>query len=149
MEQLGNEQMELLSHTAEAEEEKEQAKGEIKREVSWGKFKDVDALLSAYGSLEAEFTKRCQRIKELEGALALSEDKGNPPTKEQGIKEQPQKEISKEEKEEILKEYLYSVLGRKQSAIVMDGNGVGVKTPRERPKTIHEAGLIAREMFKK
>ena len=26
MEQLGNEQMELLSHTAEAEEEKEQAK---------------------------------------------------------------------------------------------------------------------------
>jgi hypothetical protein len=51
--------------------------------------------------------------------------------------------------EEILKEYLYSVLGRKQSAIVMDGNGVGVKTPRERPKTIHEAGLIAREMFKK
>ncbi len=31
-----------------------------------GKFKDVDALARAYGSLEAEFTRRSQRLKELE-----------------------------------------------------------------------------------
>ena len=30
------------------------------------KFKSVDALASAYGALEAEFTRRSQRIKELE-----------------------------------------------------------------------------------
>ena len=31
-----------------------------------GKFKDVDALASAYSSLQAEFTRRSQRLKELE-----------------------------------------------------------------------------------
>ncbi len=31
-----------------------------------GKFKDVDALARAYGSLQAEFTRRSQRLKELE-----------------------------------------------------------------------------------
>lgn len=31
-----------------------------------GKFKDVDALARAYRELQAEFTKRCQRLKELE-----------------------------------------------------------------------------------
>ena len=31
-----------------------------------GKFKDVDALARAYGALEAEFTRRSQRLKELE-----------------------------------------------------------------------------------
>lgn len=31
-----------------------------------GKFKDVDALAKAYGSLQAEFTRRSQRLKELE-----------------------------------------------------------------------------------
>lgn len=31
-----------------------------------GKFKDVDALFKAYGNLQAEFTRRSQRLKELE-----------------------------------------------------------------------------------
>ena len=31
-----------------------------------GKFKDVDALARAYGSLQAEFTRRSQKLKELE-----------------------------------------------------------------------------------
>ena len=33
-----------------------------------GKFKDVDALAQAYGALQAEFTRRSQRLKELERA---------------------------------------------------------------------------------
>lgn len=35
-------------------------------ETSLGKFKNNEALLNAYNSLEAEFTKRSQRLKELE-----------------------------------------------------------------------------------
>ena len=31
-----------------------------------GKFKDVNALANAYSALEAEFTRRSQRLKELE-----------------------------------------------------------------------------------
>ncbi len=42
---------------------------EAKREkgsTAFGKFKDANALLEAYESLEAEFTRRSQRLKELE-----------------------------------------------------------------------------------
>lgn len=145
MEKLDNEQTELESQAAEAEK----VVGDEKREVSLGKFKSVDALLSAYGSLEAEFTKRCQRIKELESAQGGFIDKGKSPIeKSEPVTEQPKREISEEEKEKILKEYLYSVLGRKQSAIVMEGGGVGVKTPKDRPKTLREAGILAGEILK-
>ena len=41
---------------------------DAEKEVSTvlGKFKDVDALARAYGSLQAEFTRRSQKLKELE-----------------------------------------------------------------------------------
>lgn len=47
-----------------------------------GKFKDVESLLKAYDALQAEFTKRCQRVKALEGEvdrliLSTSEKSGN------------------------------------------------------------------------
>ena len=35
-------------------------------EKSFGKFKSSEALLEAYNSLQAEFTKKCQRLSELE-----------------------------------------------------------------------------------
>ena len=35
-------------------------------ENEFGKFKDAKSLLSAYNSLQAEFTRRCQRVKELQ-----------------------------------------------------------------------------------
>ena len=34
--------------------------------LSLGKFKDVKSLFDAYNSLQAEFTRRCQKVKELE-----------------------------------------------------------------------------------
>lgn len=46
-------------HTASAEREN-------KGSAVLGKFKDVNALLAAYGALEAEFTRRSQRLKALE-----------------------------------------------------------------------------------
>ena len=45
-----------------------------------GKFKDVDALAKAYGALQAEFTRRSQRLKELERQaenVALKSETGN------------------------------------------------------------------------
>ena len=42
------------------------AEAQEKEESGLGKFKDVDALLKAYGCLQAEFTRRSQRLKELE-----------------------------------------------------------------------------------
>ncbi|MBE7083097.1 MAG: hypothetical protein E7373_00660 [Clostridiales bacterium] len=56
-----NEQTELLN-VQQTDNDNQQIKEQEKSEVSLGKFKDVNALLSAYNSLESEFTKRCQKI---------------------------------------------------------------------------------------
>lgn len=107
--------------------------------VSYGKFKDASALLSAYNSLEAEFTKRCQKIKELEAQLSVA-DKGIAPAQTDELEEQPSKD-------DILKSYVKEVLLRKQSAIVLDGTGIGFKTPVQRPRTFEQAGKLASEIL--
>lgn len=60
-----NEQVGINAHTAEAEK----ISGEGILPTSLKKFRDVESLCKAYNSLEAEFTKRCQKIKELEGEI--------------------------------------------------------------------------------
>lgn len=44
-----------------------------KEQASYGKFNSADELLKAYNSLESEFTKRSQRLKQLESTQAASE----------------------------------------------------------------------------
>ena len=144
MEENKNEQTTTeQTQTAEADVENT---GEEKVEVSLGKFKDVGALVNAYNSLQAEFTKRCQRLKELESKIENG-DKTSVP-------QQPTNDHAKQnttfiDKEEVLKEYLLEVLGKKPQAIVMNGTGVGVKAPVNRPKTIEEAGKLAKNLLNK
>ncbi len=138
-----NEQTELISHTAEAEGKI----GEHRSEVSLGKFKDVSALLDAYNSLQSEFTKRCQKIKELEAKLP-TDDKVIPPV-HQGEQATAIEHTTLEDKQTILKEYLGEILGKKPSAIVMDGQGVGVKALNSKPVTVRDAGNLAQEFFSK
>lgn len=57
------EQPQPQAQTGEVDNTKDEAQ---KSEGSHGKFKDADALLSAYNSLQAEFTRKCQRLAELE-----------------------------------------------------------------------------------
>lgn len=135
-----NEQTEISAHIAEANG----VKGEGETTVSFGKFKDAAALFSAYNSLQSEFTKRCQRIKELEAevsAAAKNAVADNPERADTGITES--------EKENLLKGYLREILDGKSKAIVMDGLGTSVKTPAYRPKTVEEAGKLAKEMLAK
>ena len=49
-----------------------EAHAETGTAAPYGKFASADALLQAYNSLEAEFTRRSQRLRELEGRLAAS-----------------------------------------------------------------------------
>ena len=137
METPVNEQVQIAPQPAEADRSTGGSES-----ASYGKFKDADALLAAYNSLEAEFTKRCQRIKELESKVLA--DKASVPTEST---ERKDKGISDEDKDEILKDYLKSVLFAKQTAIVMDNAGVGVKTPADKPKSIAEAGNLAKSLF--
>ena len=96
------------------------------------KFRDIEALKASYNSLQAEFTKRCQRIKELEGEV-----------KNASLK----REITREEKLDIIKEYLEDIK-QNNSAVVLSGGEV-VKTPVNKPRTVSEAGKLAKEFFKK
>ena len=136
MEEKINEQTLTETQTATAEE----IKGGKKEEVSLGKFKDVGALISAYNSLQSEFTKRCQKIKELESKL---DDK----TEEKIVPSTTQTDDAK--KEQVLKEYLLDILGKQPSAVIMDGAGVSVKAPINRPTTILEAGNLAKNLLNK
>ena len=140
MEKITDEQTEVVtSHTAEAEEDLGEA-----GTVSYGKFKSAEALLSAYNSLQAEFTKRCQRIKELESIAnkenSLAIEKASTPLA-QGI--------TPSEKEEIVRDYLIEVERGKSSAIVIGSEGLGLKTPSAKPTTIAEAGKLAKEILNK
>ncbi|MBE5736805.1 MAG: hypothetical protein E7348_00185 [Clostridiales bacterium] len=147
MEQIINEQTELKTHTVETEKDL----GDKKSEVSFGKFKDVDSLVNAYNSLQSEFTKRCQKIKELESKIAEGQQK----TADHQVDEKIQTDKNEPsnigensvDKEDVLKEYLLDVLNKKPQAIVMDGAGAGVKTPVSRPKTIEEAGNLAKKLL--
>lgn len=113
--------------------------------VSLGKFKSVDSLINAYNSLQSEFTKRCQKIKELEGRLSADKSDVSVPT--EGNDEASVKTVTEEDKRKILEEYLKGVIGSKQNAVVLSDNGVGVTTPVSRPKSLSEAGILAKELL--
>ncbi len=121
---------------AEAEKSVEAAHGT-------GKFKSVEALMSAYLALEAEFTRRSQRLKELEENKAatapspacLSEEQlvsaalGNPAVKDR-----------------VVGEYLKEVAGGRSVPVVM--GGISCAAPGSSPKSVREAGELAKNFFK-
>ena len=145
MEKQEYEQTELKTQTATAEE----VKGEDGDLVSLGKFKDVSALLSAYNSLQSEFTKRCQRIKEIESELKTADNEKESSPAENFNKPKEKISLTESDKEQVLKEYLLNILGKKQKAVLIDGVGLGVKMPVQKPKTITQAGMLAKDIIEK
>lgn len=127
--------------------EKEVSCDKTNAEISLGKFKNVDALLNAYNSLQAEFTKRCQKIKELEGNADKTVDTVAVPVQNGGAIADIQKEITQEEKEEIVKEYLKGIIGNGKNMAFIDDDGTAIKTLIKKPKTIDEAGSLAKSIF--
>ena len=143
MQELKNEQTEVVESIT-VEENQENKVDESTTEVSLGKFKDINTLLSAYNSLQAEFTKRCQRLKELESAIEKT-DKVKAPV-EQSAEQEQDKLKDTTLKEEILKDYLKEIIGSKKP-VVMDGAGVGIKAPVKKPTTIEQAGDMFIELL--
>ncbi len=127
-----------------------------------GKFKSVDALMKAYEELEAEFTRRSQRLKALEKSKA-EEQNGQPaeniakpaenaakPAEEvpapsaEGNTESGSEALyravmeSGEVRERVLADYLRSLRG-----VPLMTKGTGVTAPPQKPKTFAEAGSLA------
>lgn len=204
MEQLEIEQTENKSQTAVAEEN---VNGDGKQEFSFKGFKDVESLQKAYSSLESEFTKRSQRLKQLEGeklelikqldcnkqglvaeraedfyqnhpkarelrteilaSMALGAESGENVSfakayiklLEQRLSDLSEKGKSEEYllsqiegtaiKDKIIKNYLEDIKNHKQTAVMIGSAGEAVLAPPKRPKTLLEAGAMAREIFNK
>ena len=101
-----------------------------------GKFKSVDALLRAYSELEAEFTRRSQKLKALEDAASQkSEETG-------AMRESDLYRMVNENegvRARVLSDYLASLKG----VPLLTNSGVGVTAEQSAPKTFTEAGKHA------
>ncbi len=106
-----------------------------------GKFKSVDALLRAYGALEAEFTRRSQKLKALEDAKTQKGEAG-------AVREDELYRMVNENegvRARVLSDYLSSLKG----VPLLANSGVGVTAERAVPKTFGEAGAMALSYLKK
>ena len=142
------EKLQATADTAQAEETKAAA--------GLGKFKDVQALMQAYTALEAEFTRRSQKLKELEAAnkeqetlpvqtgneAALSPKGKQEPEAAQGVDA-----VSDEIKNAVIEEYLSGVKANCGVPIITGGSVVSAK--RRVPQNLKEAGLLAKNYFDK
>lgn len=112
------------------------------------KFKDVQALADAYTALEAEFTRRSQRLKELEEsnpnatpvqtASGAADSSGGATTSEVHT-------LSQQEKNAVIEEYLNGVYAGRSVPFVTAGGAI--RAQRATPKTLSEAGSLAKRYF--
>lgn len=101
------------------------------------KFKDVKTLVKAYESLEAEFTRRTKKLKELEsGAVPPPEDKLLSWAKN-----------SAAVRDAIIGEYLDGL--SKNHAVRLVSGGQIAAAPRTQPNSVREAGRLANEFLNK
>lgn len=131
-----------------AEAERENAATDL------GKFRDVRALLDAYNSLEAEFTRRSQRLRELEkaekedDAPVATDTAPNPPQGQlQGAALLEAAQNDEEVKAAIISEYLLNASKNRGVPIVT--GGVNVPARKKTPVSVREAGELAKQFLNK
>ena len=116
-------------------------------EAKLGKFKSVDALMHAYEELEAEFTRRSQRLKALEEATSPAPDAvtGGKPAADPSLRQTDGEELYRAvmENDGVRARVLSDYLGSLRGVPLMTGSGSGVSAPADTPKSIAEAGALA------
>lgn len=115
--------------------------------VDLGKFKSVDALLNAYNSLEAEFTRRSQRLRELEGKQAG--ENVQPPAGKGETKTETVEGKSSQSFAGAVQEAVEAYLAGRQAPYIMADGGSFAAAPAARVRSLEEAGRLAQEMFRK
>jgi len=121
-----------------------------------GKFESPETLLKAYESLEAEFTKRCQRLKEFE--------KENTELKESAADKarivESAKTVLKDDgfvtehvlsdegiTSRVITQYLENINANGAPGLLGARAGGAVLTPPKRPKSLEEAKRLAEVIF--
>ena len=116
---------------------------------SIGKFASVEALYSAYTSLEAEFTRRSQRLKELEEGNKAKPEEASPSrgsTTDDGGELLEKALLSESVKRAVIGEYLKTVATNKSVPLI--AGGISSPAPRLAPKSVKEAGALAEKFLK-
>ncbi len=108
---------------------------------SFGKFKSADALLNAYNSLEAEFTRRSQRLRELEGRL---QDGNRMSSAAEGESRQQPQSLDEQVGAAVEK-----YLAARQAPYIMADGGSPASAPAQHIRSLEEAGRLAQELFRK
>ena len=120
-------------------EDNENAKTPQEEPALPGKFKSVDALARAYSELEAEFTRRSQKLKAYEEAAGAAEAAmRDPEALYRAVTE------NKEVRARVVGDYLQSLGG----VPLMGSAGAGVTAPAVKPASIAEAGRLALGYFR-
>ena len=120
--------------------------GGEKHSTALGKFKNVDALKKAYEALQAEFTRRSQRLKELERRLEnFSKDKGTTGFESARSGAEKRREIASERKveERAFQTFVEDLEKGKRPTRVFDESKTGDEKPTE--KEVMAEGEIAQE----
>ncbi len=112
--------------------------------AAYGKFADAQALYNAYLALEAEFTRRSQRLKELESGNKAQTDDAPSREGEPSAKDAP---IDEDVRRAVIEDYLKGVAAGKGAPILT--GGVGCAAPKSTPRTVSEAGRLVRQFFNK
>ena len=108
-----------------------------------GKFKSVEALMSAYLALEAEFTRRSQRLKELEESKAVEAPSPECLDKEKLLSAAL---ANSSVREAVVGEYLKTVFSGKSVPLII--GGVSCAAPQSSPKSVKEAAALAKQFLK-
>ena len=120
--------------------------GGEKHSTALGKFKNVDALKKAYEALQAEFTRRSQRLKELERRSEnFSKDKGTTGFESARSGAEKRREIASERKveERAFQTFVEDLEKGKRPTRVFDESKSGDEKPTE--KEVMAKGEIAQE----
>ena len=112
-----------------------------------GKFKDVQTLMKAYSDLEAEFTRRSQRLKELEkeNKAAPKSDVAEELPSQNSDEERIAEALSdKKVRDAVIGDYLKGLAGK---TVPLASGGGAVAAPRNSPKSVKEAGRLAQRFL--
>ena len=174
----------LLSNTAQGEDVSQLVLGgegvnsgssKIEQDEShskYGKFKDVESLLSAYNSLQSDYTKKCQTLSALTKSMQEKNSQNSQLSGQESFLEPenssqaskvPIQSLTKEQKEEVLEEYVFSnpvlkdkFLTRyfeelnlpKSPRLIGKDKGSGfVLSSVEKPKTLEDAGQLVKNLL--
>ena len=121
---------------AEAEKSEEKA-------PDLGKFKSAQALMEAYLALEAEFTRRSQRLKELEGNKAAA------PPSPAAVDDDTLIAAalgSRKVRDAVVGQYLADITS--SAGIPLVSGGAACAAPANAPRSVKEAGALARQFLK-